>query len=234
MQRYSIMRAFVSLHLLALALIGGGFEEEGVDVKMRQGDHYTHYRVRREKAPECRKVPQTNETIWSGGYASAKVPDPCKGIYIQTAGSITPIRMDEEIETYGALEVLSFLKEMQHDKNKVLIDARKEPWFRYRTIPGAVNMPFYYFRDRAHYKEEFDYAARYLGGKPDGEGGYDFDNPKTILIFCNGPWCSLSTQLVRAISDEGFPHDHIKWFRGGMQAWLIAGFTATRPKGEVR
>ncbi len=228
-----------SMTVTVALLLGSGlgaqsFEYEGVNVSMRHGDTTKQYLVKRERAPECLKFNPSYTMMWGGGYASSKVPEACKGVYVETAGNISPIKMDDEIETYGALETLSFIKEMQKDKNKVLIDARKEPWFNYRTIPGAVNMPFYYFRDKEHYKDEFDYAVKYLGGTPDGDGGYDFDHPKTILVFCNGPWCGLSREFVDAISEEGFPHDHIKWFRGGMQAWLIGGFTSTRPKSKVR
>ncbi len=224
--------SLIVFSILGSTLMAQSFEYRGVDVGMRQGNVKKHYLVKREIPPKCKEMPSNNEMIWGGGYANAKVPDACKGTFIQTAGRISAIRMDDEIETYGELEVLSFLKEMQKDKNKVLIDARKEQWYNYRTIPGAVNMPFYYFRDKEHYQDEFSYAVKYLGGTPDGEGGYDFDHPKTLLVFCNGPWCGLSTEFVKAISEEGFPHDHIKWFRGGMQAWLIGGFTSTRPKSK--
>ena len=224
----------IALFWLALwgsAAAAASFEYRGVDVSMREGNTTRHYQVRRERPEKCKKV-SGNTMLWGGSYAAAAVPKECKGSYVETFGTISPIRMDDEIETYGELETLSFLKEMQKDPSKVLIDTRKEAWFRYRTIPGAVNMPYYYFRDRAHYEDEFAYAMRYLGGKLDEEGDYAFENPKTILVFCNGPWCGLSRQFVDAITEEGFPHDHIKWFRGGMQAWLIGGFTSTRPKRQ--
>ena len=209
-----------------------GFEYRGVDVNVTRNGKSVHYLVKRERPSKCRKMPQSNEMIWSGAYAGAKVPPECRRTFVYTAGKISPIHMDEEIQTYGELEVLYFLKEMQHDKSKVLIDARKEPWFNYRTIPGAVNMPYYYFRDKAHYPEEFAYAMRYLGGKLDKDGHYEFDDPKTIVVFCNGPWCTLSSKFIQAITEAGFPHEHIKWYRDGLQGWLISGFTSTRPIGE--
>ena len=220
---------FILMTLASTLFADVSFEYKGVDVKMRQGDKRVHYLVKRERLQKCKEFRSSNEMIWGGNYAHPKVPSECKGTFVKTAGKILPIKMDEDIETYGELEVLSFLKEMQKDKNKVLIDARKEPWFAYRTIPGAVNMPFYYFRDREDYPDEFTYALKYLGGKFDGEGGFEFDNPKTIVVFCNGPWCSLSSQFVEAITDAGFPAENIKWYRDGMQGWLLGGFTATKP-----
>ncbi len=228
----TVIVVLVAILTTATLLTAESFEYKGVDVAMKQNGKngkVVHYLVKRERPDVCRQLRPSNETIWGGDFAHEKVPDICKSSFIKTTGKIQPIKMREDIETYGELEVLMFLKEMQKDKSKVLIDARKEPWYRYRTIPGAVNMPFYYFRDRDHYKEEFAYALKYLGGRSDGEGDFEFDHPKTILVFCNGPWCSLSTQFVDAITDAGFPEEYIKWYRGGMQGWLIGGFTSTRP-----
>ncbi len=207
------------------------FEYRGVDVKVRDQKGYKTVLVKRERAPKCKELlkKQNNTMLWSGGYAASDVPSECKKSFMVTAGKLQPMVMDEDIETYGELEVLSFIKEMQHDKSKVLIDVRKEPWFTYRTIPGAVNMPFYYFRDREHYKDEFAYAMQYLGGVKDEEGEYEFKNPKTIVVFCNGPWCSLSSEFIKALMEVDFPAENIKWFRGGIQAWLLANMTSTRP-----
>ncbi len=227
-----ISGAFMMLSVWSLVYADVSFEYRGVDVKTRQNGKTVHYRIKRERDPKCLKFRPTNEMLWGGGYAHQKVPRECKGVFVRTAGKILPMKMDEEIETYGELEVLAFLKEMQTDRSKVLIDARKEPWYEYRTIPGAVNMPFYYFRDREDYPDEFAYALKYLGGKLDEDGEFVFDHPKTIVVFCNGPWCSLSSQFVEAITDAGFPAENIKWYRGGMQGWLLGGFTATRPKGK--
>ncbi len=221
---------FTLLTFFAVSLFAQqGFEYRGVDVKVTRDGKTVHYLVKRERDPVCRKLRQSNEILWGGNYAAEKVPDACKSVFLKTAGKLSPIKLDDEIETYGELEVLAFLKEMQTDKNKVLIDARKEPWFAYRTIPGAVNMPFYYFRDREHYPDEFAYALKYLGGKLEKDGTFSFEHPKTIVVFCNGPWCSLSRQFIDAITDAGFPHEHIKWYRDGMQGWLLANFTSTRP-----
>jgi rhodanese-related sulfurtransferase len=226
------MTILLSLFLTSALYSEMSFEYKGVDVAMKQNGKVVHYLVKRERAQQCRKLRPSMETIWGGDFAGSTVPDICKSTFIKTTGKILPIKMREDIETYGELEVLMFLKEMQKDKSKVLIDARKEPWFMHRTIPGAVNMPFYYFRDREYYKDEFAYALKYLGGKPDGEGGFDFDDPKTIVVFCNGPWCSLSSQFVDAITEVGFPEEHIKWYRDGMQGWLIGGFTSTTPPAK--
>lgn len=227
------LSAIITFFLGSILFLHGAerFENRGVDVRITQKKgQTTHYLVRRQRPDICRKLAPNNANLWSGAYAGEKVPAACKGTYVQTTGSLQPIVMDDEIETYGELEVLAFLSEMQSDPDKVLIDTRKEEMFRYLTIPGAVNMPFYYFKEHMHYPDELEYAFNYLGGVKDKEGHYHFEKPKTILIFCNGPWCSLSTRFAEGIVDAGFPAEHIKWYRGGMQSWLIGGFTSTRPK----
>ena len=44
----------------------------------------------------------------------------------------------------------------------LLIDGRTETWFDYRTIPGAVNMPFHYFKDRSNFEFEFEHALKHF------------------------------------------------------------------------
>ena len=117
---------------------------------------------------------------------------------------------------------------MQHDKNLLLVDARMPPWFKYRTIPGAINMPFIYFKKRDEYEFEFEYAMKYLNAILGKDGYYDFSHAKTLAIFCNGPWCSQSVAMINALLELGYPEEKLKWYRGGMQDWLGAGMTSTR------
>jgi len=60
------------------------------------------------------------------------------------------------------------------------------------------------------------------------EGEYDFEHAKTLVLFCNGPWCSQSPSMIFALLEVGYPPEKIKWYRGGMQDWLSAGMTSTR------
>jgi len=60
------------------------------------------------------------------------------------------------------------------------------------------------------------------------EKPFDFSQAKTILVFCNGAWCSQSPKMVKALLALGYPPEKIKWYRGGMQTWLSAGMTSTR------
>jgi rhodanese-related sulfurtransferase len=212
--------------LLITFLTGGetGFEYRGIQVKSGEKT----YSVKRIIPKECKNVPITNKMLWTGNYAHKSVPEACKSTYVHTKGKLLPMHLDDGLETYGELEVLATLKEIQSNKNILLIDSRNEQWFEYRTIPGAINMPFRYFKYRNDYEFHFEYALKYLGVTKNKEREYDFSNAKTLVIFCNGPWCSQSPSMIFALLEIGYPAEKLKWYRGGMQDWLGAGMTSTR------
>lgn len=215
--------------LLTPFLLAGSIERKGVSVTMKdkQGKMY-EMTVKRDIPEECKKVLINNESLWTGNYASKSVPEACKSTYVHTKGRLLPMKLDEDLETYGELEILYTLKEMKTNSDLVLVDSRTEKWFKYRTIPGAINMPFRYFKERDDFEFQFDFAMQYLGAIKDPDGDYDFENAKTMVIFCNGPWCSQSPDMIFALMEAGYPHEKLKWYRGGMQDWLSAGMTSTR------
>ena len=188
---------FTLLVFLTLFTYAGniGFEYDGIKIKTTNTQGKTEYFVVKRDIPEiCKQVPINNEMVWTGFYANKKVPKECKSIYVHTTGKLLPIQLHDEIETYGELEVLAFMKQMQEDDTMMLVDARKEPWFDYRTIPGAVNLPFYHFKERDAF--EFDQALVTLGVTTKKDDTFDFSAAKSIVIFCNGPWCSQSVVMI--------------------------------------
>lgn len=205
------------------------FQFEGVSVQMVDPlGHIKHIVVKRDIPDECKKVPINNTMVWTGNYANAKVPESCKSTYVHTTGNLLPMQLHEEIDTYGELEVLAFIKHMQKDDSMLLIDGRKQEWYDYRTIPGAINLPFHHFKERKSFEFEFEHALRILGVKIHEDETLDFKDAKTIAIFCNGPWCSQSVAMIKALLDIGYPPEKMKWYRGGIQTWLAAGMTTTR------
>ena len=205
------------------------FEYKGISVQAIGIDGKKQEMIVKRHIPDaCKSLPINNEMLWTGNYAHKSVPEACKSTYVHTKGKLLPMTLDEELETYGELEVLASLKDMQIHSTTVLIDARKEQWFKYRTIPGSVNMPFYYFKEREDYEFHFEYALKYLGVKVSENKEYDFTNANTLVIFCNGPWCSQSPTMIYALRAVGYPAEKLKWYRGGMQDWLGAGMTTTR------
>lgn len=225
--RYFIILLSLSVFLFTKDL---GFEYEGIRIKTVDTKGNVDYIiVKRDILEECKNVPISNTMLWSGNYAHTKVPKACKSTYVHTLGNLLPIQLHEDITTYGELEVLAFMKQMQSDDSMVLIDACKEEMHEYRTIPGAVNMPFNHFKERASFEFEFEHHLRELGVDiNEQDGSLDFTKAKTVTIFCNGPWCSLSVSMIQVLLDIGYPPENINWYRGGMQTWLGAGMSSTR------
>jgi len=223
---------FIILLLLTPLLFAKelGFGYEAIHIKTIGTKGHAAYRVVKRDIPKvCEKIPINNTILWRGNYANVKVPEVCKSTYVHTIGHLLPMQLDEDITTYGELEVLAFMKQMQTDASMILIDACKEEMYGYRTIPGAVNMPSNHFRKRTNFEFAFEEHLKDLGvytNKQDDS--LDFGEAKTITIFCNGPWCSRSVSMIEALLEIGYPPENINWYRGGMQAWLAAGMTSTK------
>jgi len=206
-----------------------GIEHSGIMITTTTADkEQKNYVVKRNIPDECKKISINNEMLWTGNFAHESVPEACKSTYVHTKGKLLSMHLDKDLETYGELEVLYFLKEMQHNDQMLLVDSRTEKWFNYRTIPGAINMPFKYFEKRDEYNFHFEYALKHLGVFIQKDGEYDFSSVKTLVLFCNGPWCNQSPRMIFALLKIGYPAEKLKWYRGGMQDWLGAGMTSTR------
>ncbi|MCH9741464.1 MAG: rhodanese-like domain-containing protein [Epsilonproteobacteria bacterium] len=194
--------------------------------------------IEREVSDDCLiDVPMKTKLIWGGDYASYVVPDECKVSFVSTIGKISPMSLHKDIETFGELEVLAFLQTMnspEHQKKRdmLFIDSRAVNWYKHRTIPSAINMPFVYFRDTKKYAKEFEASLKVLGVKKVNDK-YDFSEAKTALTFCNGAWCGQSPTMIRVLLKIGFPPKKIKWYRGGMQSWLGLAMTSTKGKVSV-
>ncbi len=224
----------LSIYLLSICIsfplsANSGFEYEGINVKfLTNKGTVSEISVKRDIPEECKKVSISNSIVWTGNYANTKVPDACKSTYVHTTGKLLPMHLHDDIHTYGELEVLAFIKHMQTDDSMILIDGRKQDWYDYRTIPGAVNMPFHHFKERKGFEFEFEHHLRELGVLIKSDETLDFSKVKEIVIFCNGPWCSQSVAMIKALLEIGYPPDMINWYRGGIQTWLAAGMTSTR------
>jgi len=96
------------------------FEQRGVSVKMTlKNGTQKKVIVKREIPKECKNIPIDNETLWSGNFANEKVPQACKSTYLHTKGKLLPMHLDDEVATYGELELLATLKPMQHSDSNV-------------------------------------------------------------------------------------------------------------------
>ena len=130
--------------------------------------------------------------------------------------------MVHNIETYGELETLDFMAK----KKGVFIDARLKNWYAKSAIPTAVNIPFKLFLTDT---PERDTILKDLGGVKKGDD-WNFENAKSILLYCNGAWCGQSPTAINALIAMGYPKSKMKYYRGGMQAWQLLGLTTIVPK----
>jgi len=199
----------MTLSVLAFSLLNAAShnitESKAVATFVANGQTYTIQRTQQED------LYLTNE------YSLTSRPAP--PFYVQD------FKVTNKIETYGELEVIEFL-----EKNMgVFVDARLKEWFDKSYIPGSINIPFTLFlKDTS----DRDKILLNLGGKKMGDK-WDFKNVKTILLYCNGAWCGQSPAAMHALIKIGFPEEKMKYYRGGMQSWQLAGLNVIEPgKGE--
>ena len=120
--------------------------------------------VKREIDPVCKQIHISNDMLWRGKYASHEVSNACKSTFITSAGKIIfPMKIHKDVETYGEMEVMAFIKKMQEDNNMLFIDTRDEEWYEYRTIPGAINMHYVYMMMPKVFEEEYKASLVKLG-----------------------------------------------------------------------
>lgn len=134
------------------------------------------------------------------------------------------------VDTIGELEIIHYLKKMSDgDKSIIVIDSRTPDWVEKGTIPGAVNIPWDKLNiGRSDPITVQEILEKQLGVK-NQDGFYMFDNAKTIVMFCNGPWCGQSPTNIKGLLKIGYPANKIKWYRGGMQDWEVLGLTTIKP-----
>mgnify|MGYP000229931944 CR=1 FL=1 len=129
------------------------------------------------------------------------------------------------VETVGELEVVDFLEATVSGGSGLLVDSRMPEWFAKGTIPGAVNVPFATLEANNPYRDEILKAL----GASGTAGAWDFSDAKELLLFCNGPWCDQAPRAVRNLVAAGYPTAKIKYYRGGMQVWMLLGLTVSQP-----
>jgi len=67
-----------------------------------------------------------------------------------------------------------------------------------------------------------------FGARRDGPL-WSFAQARTLVFYCNGPWCGQSPTNIRSLLALGYPAHKLKWYRGGMQAWRALGLTTVAP-----
>jgi rhodanese-related sulfurtransferase len=145
---------------------------------------------------------------------------------------IQPMQLAPGVETIGELELIDLLRRAGQGEPILIIDSRTEPWISEGIIPGAVHIPYTRLdpvqAQPADIVEllEFEFGAIRLNNL------WNFNAVKTLVFYCNGPWCGQSPTNIRALLALGYPPSRLKWYRGGMQMWEQLGLTTVKPSSE--
>ncbi|MCP5037152.1 MAG: rhodanese-like domain-containing protein [Rhodobacteraceae bacterium] len=138
---------------------------------------------------------------------------------------IHPVSAAPGVVTLGEIEVLSFLEDHVENGTGLLVDARVPQWYAKGTIPGSVNIPFPAVEASNPFRDEI---LKALGAVQSGNG-WNFDNAMELALFCNGPWCDQSPRAIKALMAAGYPAQKLRYYRGGIQMWMLLGLTLNQP-----
>jgi len=167
-----------------------------------------------------RRNPDSQHRI-SGDYAMASRPCPPRCIH--------PFQIEGDIETIGELEMLHYLQLASNSDAVLVVDSRTEDWTLKGTIPGSTSIPWKLLKTDTSdpltimglLEEEFNVDT--------SDTLWDFSQAKTLVLFCNGIWCNQSPQNLTTLLNLGYPHEKLKWYRGGVQSWVQLGLPLVQP-----
>lgn len=220
--------------LLALTLTLSAWPALALEVKLTPDKDYIEV-VDSGRLIKIQRIQDEAHSL-TGDFAktSRKCPPSC----------IQPLTPAPGVTPVGEVEVFAFMETQLLDETGILIDARTPSWYRRSTIPGSINIPYTVFEQDQGAPELVSVVER-LGGRRRGDvnpllrgieklgflGGdvktdeWDFSNAKDLLLWSNGPWSEQGGGAIRALLALGYPAEKIRYYRGGMQDWLLLGLT---------
>ncbi len=133
---------------------------------------------------------------------------------------IQPMHIDG-IKTVGELEVLNFIKGLKGKEPRLFVDIRKSKEFKFQTIPGAINIPFFMLEDGSKYQNE---VLTLLGGKKENNR-WIFDFVPYLTIFGRGSDDYRASNAIKTLIKLSYPKDKIYYYRGGVKGWKSLGLT---------
>ena len=152
----------------------------------------------------------------------AQTSRPCPPFCIQ------PIKLPGGVETIGELEMLHYLQRKDSGEDILVIDSREPEWLKKGMIPGAVNIPWTKLFYKTASEEDIAEILQFQFNVAKTGPLWSYQGARTLVFYCNGPWCGQSPTNIRALLTMGYPANLIKWYRGGMQAWLQFGLTTVK------
>lgn len=142
---------------------------------------------------------------------------------------LLPMSLHPHVETIGALEVVGYLRRKGlGDDSILLIDSRTPGYADLGTIPGAVNIAYPRLDPATADPADVADLLQLEFGAVFQQGLWNFAPAKTLVLFCNGPWCGQSPTNIIALLNLGYPPAKLKWYRGGMQTWEQYGLTTVK------
>lgn len=144
---------------------------------------------------------------------------------------IQPMHLAPGVETIGELELLEYLKKLGKDGGVLVIDSRDGDWpQRSGIIPGAVVLPWQELHPAHSDSEKIAEILMLRFGATRQGGLWNFENARTLVLYCNGPWCGQSPTNIKQLLALGYPSHKLKWYRGGIQDWKMLGLSTVAPK----
>lgn len=130
---------------------------------------------------------------------------------------LQPMQAAPGVTTIGELEILDFLDLFASAGQGLLVDARLPDAYASGTIPGAVNVPAATLAPGNQYRDDLLNALGVRNG--DFSGAYD------LVLFDSGSDTPDAAEAVRDLLGAGYPATKLKYYRGGLAAWIAAGLS---------
>jgi rhodanese-related sulfurtransferase len=145
---------------------------------------------------------------------------------------VQPMYLAPGVETIGELELLETLKRITLGADNLLvIDSRDRDWLiRSGIIPGAIHLSWEKLHPAHTGAEAIADILTLLFGASRTGLLWNFENARTLVFYCNGPWCGQSPTNIKQLLALGYPAHKLKWYRGGMQEWKSLGLTTVPVK----
>lgn len=199
------MKLLALILLCVVTLTAGKYDKVKITPQMAY-----IYVYHKGKAVKVHRIQNTRHKL-TGEYARTYRPNQ----------DIQPIKMDENIQTIGEVELLDFMRQKGNKKKGLVVDLRSKKEYKDESIPSAVNIPF----ETKDNKVKIEKILKVLGVKKLSDGSLDTSSVLEVAFYCNGLWCSKSSEFIKTFLDLGYPADKMYYYRGGFQMWKILGFT---------
>ncbi len=208
---------------LAILLIAGIFSStaQAQDIAVKITRYQSSVTIQHEGKPFVikRNQDRSNKINPKFQLTSRKCPPFC----------IQPMQLAPGVQTIGEIEMLDYLERVSEgDKSIMIIDSRGPKWLKHGTIPGTVNIHYKKLSLKASSEADVANIIEHQFGAERTEKFWKFNDARTLVLFCNGPWCGQAPTNIKSLLRIGYPASKLKWYRGGMQNWESLGLSTVK------